>query len=53
MPNGSIYGLPGNSTIEISIPGAFPVSGSTAIDCDGMLMINTNIAPLPLARAQL
>ena len=26
LPNGSIYALPANSTIEISMPGAFPVN---------------------------
>ena len=26
LPEGSVYGLPGNSSIELSLPGGFPVS---------------------------
>ena len=51
MPNGSIYALPGNKTIEISIPGFFPVSGRAATDREGIL--TRDVASLPLARTQL
>lgn len=53
LPAGSVYSLPSNSTIEVSIPGGFPVSSNT-ISCDGLLMeSHVFLASYAFARTQL